>query len=660
MLDQPPELAVGPFCPPVQIDGAWHRSSLSDLRCLGGYQAHSHIHPFFTTHDWLVHPSQLHHRDIHTLLTDYPTLSLSEAFVLQPLLDRLHPAQGLDALVWWGLDKGVPSDLKRLQVPTVLVVSDWHYHYTSLLPLLSDFDLICCDEKLRKHLAQHAQLKDKVFYWPAYSYPEEHLPEQTMPHHARDIDVLFAGSDDPFRYSARNQLLYQIAAMPGLHTVLRSDISHQDYFSLLARTKIAFNYGLRGEMNLRAYEATACGALLFMEADNHEVHRFLEPEKAYVPYHHQTLSQQINHYLEHTALRQQIADAGRLAIQQWSYKHQWQRLQTLIREQGPQLRQRLQQRQRLKLSDQTLFLGALTQTALKLSTDVAGLREAVWTDLLALKARYSQVSDASVFIANALVVALTDLGVYPALQSAAFYGERLQPVLQELSTQLRHQSELGEIEVIACYNLAWSYALQQRWSETGYWLQRFYTSTPGAHTRGAFDAHARLFLLPIRGTGFYFHYQQAAYRGDADFRGLLQAGPLFLTGRLCLQKRQYAQAVMAFEGCLERVPDMYEVLAYLAEALLQQNQRQAGLTYLERAARTGVFVPSLWLRYFQQRLLTATGPDLLQLQAQCDVLMTLFQSHKYQRFLAQITDCRRQLSAQVARASGPPDPNAHA
>ncbi len=658
MFEETPELAVGPFCPPVQIDGAWHRSSLSDLRCLGGHQVHSHIYPFFTTHDWLIHPSQMHGREINGLITDYPSLSLSRAPVLQPFLDKLNPVGGLDALIWWGLDKGVPRDLKTLNIPTVLVVSDWHYHYLSMMPLLNDFDMILCDEKLRKHLCQDPQFKDKVFYWSAYSYPEEHIPAQIIPHHARDIDVLFAGSDDPFRYSARNQFLYQLAAMPGLHTVLRSDISHQDYFALLVRTKIAFNYGLRGEMNLRAYEAAACGALLLMEADNHEVHRFLEPDKAYVPYTQNNLTQQVIYYLQHTALRQQIADAGRLAIQQFSYRHQWSTLQTLVREQGPHLRQRLQYRQTLKLSDQTLFFSALAQTALNLTTDIASLREAVYTDLLALKDTYAQVSNAALFIANALLVSLTDLSIYPALHTADFYRERLQPVLQELSTQLKHKPELEGLEVLICYNLAWSYALQQRWSEVGYWLQRFYQGfETGAESLPYL--YYRLFLLPIRGTGFYFNYQQAAYRGDADFQVLLQAGSLFLTGRLCLEKRQYAQAALAFQGCLERTPEMYEVSTYLAESLLQQNQWQEGLYYLEQAARTGVFVPTLWLRYFKQKLRMATLEDLPLLQKQCAVCIQLFQSHKYHRFLAQFIDYQRQLKAQLQDISGPPDTNTH-
>jgi hypothetical protein len=42
----------------------------------------------------------------------------------------------------------------------------------------------------------------------------------------------------------------------------------------LQRVKIVLNRGVRGECNLRAFEAAAAGALLFQEAGNREAPEF--------------------------------------------------------------------------------------------------------------------------------------------------------------------------------------------------------------------------------------------------------------------------------------------------------------------------------------------------------------------------------------------------
>src|SRR5205807_2375680 len=88
----------------------------------------------------------------------------------------------------------------------------------------------------------------------------------------RDIDVLFVGNLHPAVQRQRLPWLARLTALADRwQVVIRTNVYGDDYRRLLRRARIVFNRGIRGECNQRAFEAAACGAILFQEAGNAEV-----------------------------------------------------------------------------------------------------------------------------------------------------------------------------------------------------------------------------------------------------------------------------------------------------------------------------------------------------------------------------------------------------
>src|SRR5207247_8734530 len=86
---------------------------------------------------------------------------------------------------------------------------------------------------------------------------------------------------------------------PRWNVVSGTNLPRHAYREQLRRAKIAFNRSTRGEANMRAFEAVACGALLFQEASNREVPALFRPGQECVLYDHDNLEERLEHFLTH-------------------------------------------------------------------------------------------------------------------------------------------------------------------------------------------------------------------------------------------------------------------------------------------------------------------------------------------------------------------------
>lgn len=96
--------------------------------------------------------------------------------------------------------------------------------------------------------------------------------------------------------------------------------------NLLRQSKIVCNFTQRNEMNLRAYEAAAAGALLFIEDSNLEVSEILPPNQASVFFNTINFEQQIAFYLANISHAQRIASQGYQNILCHQYEQQFEKL----------------------------------------------------------------------------------------------------------------------------------------------------------------------------------------------------------------------------------------------------------------------------------------------------------------------------------------------
>ncbi|HEY9842889.1 MAG TPA: glycosyltransferase [Candidatus Obscuribacterales bacterium] len=273
----------------------------------------------------------------HTLQLEFcPQLSLADIWRQLPV--GWQP----DLLIWWGFFFGLPVDIAECPVPSLLVVSDWHTCLGAVLDYVPLFDHVCCDKALQRLLLD--QGFTHCSNWPGYGWDPAPVTPSDGP---RDLDISFIGNLNPALYRERNSLLQRLARLAGGHQLFVGQrMYHHDYTRVLQRSKIVFNQGLRGEMNMRAYEAAACGALLMMEADNLEIRDFLTDRESCVLYEADNLFELVEYYLSHDAERERIATNGQHQIQAFSFEQQFTRLLKRL----PELLKQLDRTQRQSLS----------------------------------------------------------------------------------------------------------------------------------------------------------------------------------------------------------------------------------------------------------------------------------------------------------------------
>lgn len=210
-----------------------------------------------------------------------------------------------------------PLEVERSPVPTVAAISDWNLHGPVLEHNLCRFDAVLSDALAVQRLNVHG-IRPQHFM-PLYSHRTHIHRYLDLP---REIDVLFLGNLNHAIHHERGRMLEELARDAGeMRVVIDSGLPPEDYALRMNQAKIVVNFGVRCEMNLRSFEAPACGALLFCEEGNLEVFDWLEPWEQCVPYGPGNLMERLRRYLAHDEERERIAAAGRRRIEALAAEH---------------------------------------------------------------------------------------------------------------------------------------------------------------------------------------------------------------------------------------------------------------------------------------------------------------------------------------------------
>jgi glycosyltransferase involved in cell wall biosynthesis/predicted Zn-dependent protease len=229
----------------------------------------------------------------------------------------------------------IPDAFWHAPLPRVGLAADGNLLWDAYRHLLPRCDFILSDavsvERFRR--AGYPEAVPANLYGLANSFLN-----MTKPATPRDIDVLFVGNLNPAVQRERLSWLGRLARLGDRRRIaFHTGVFGADYRSLLQRARIVFNRSSRRECNMRAFEATAAGALLFQEADNREVPEYFVPGQEYVAYADDDLESLLDHYLTDEDERRSIADAGRQRAQAYGYESLWQQALDRIE---PWLRQR--------------------------------------------------------------------------------------------------------------------------------------------------------------------------------------------------------------------------------------------------------------------------------------------------------------------------------
>jgi len=202
----------------------------------------------------------------------------------QSLQQRLPQGWSPDlVLVYWPDQEPLLQGLEHCPVPVVGVVSDYNLSLPQLAGLWPFFDLLLCD---RAGVALFERLSfAAVRYWNQYAHKRT-FHRLLQPIAGRPLDLGFAGNLNPVVQAERAPWLQRLARMQhvGAQVALRTGIVGDDYARFLNQCRIGWNRSIRGELNLRAFEVPACGALLLLERSNLEVADFFVPGEECVLY----------------------------------------------------------------------------------------------------------------------------------------------------------------------------------------------------------------------------------------------------------------------------------------------------------------------------------------------------------------------------------------
>ncbi len=210
----------------------------------------------------------------------------------------------------------VPYGIENCPYPTVLLLDDWFGGVDYLPDIFSKFDHIFTDKtslSMLRNVGIH-----NASYWPLFvaSPSQFHL----LPNEKRIYDVTFTGNFNANIQGNRLPWLKRLADLDEkFSSKLFNKAWHEEYTKILNQSKIVFNHSIKGEMNQRAFEATSCGAMLFMEETNLEVRDFFLPDQECVLYNESNFESLLEYYRLHDDQRARIAENGYIKSQQFSF-----------------------------------------------------------------------------------------------------------------------------------------------------------------------------------------------------------------------------------------------------------------------------------------------------------------------------------------------------
>jgi hypothetical protein len=236
-------------------------------------------------------------------------------------------------LLYWPEQEPLPAGLEHCPAPVVGVVSDYNLALPYLVGLWPFFDVLLCD-RAGTELFSRLSFAD-VRYWCQYAHkrPFHHL----RPDVPRDLDVGFAGNLNPEVQRERAPWLDRVRSLArrGAAVEVTSDVRGADYGRFLNRCRIGWNRSTRGEMNLRAFEVPACGALLLMERSNLEVADFFVPGEECVLYGDDDFEDIVGELLADRERAARISRAGHARVQHHRLGERLGQLQVVLRDRGP-------------------------------------------------------------------------------------------------------------------------------------------------------------------------------------------------------------------------------------------------------------------------------------------------------------------------------------
>lgn len=173
----------------------------------------------------------------------------------------------------------LPPDIASFPGLKVLLITDWNVSLRFLRDICPLFDF-CFTDLRGVELLSRLGLRN-IHHQPLFGPVPKAFRHLNLP---RDIDISFCGNFNPALHRDRNRLLHALLRLSSKRRIHIATAFGADYVEVLNRSRLVFNYSVRGEANMRSYEAMACGAIPLCEEGNREMPLLFKPGLHYLPY----------------------------------------------------------------------------------------------------------------------------------------------------------------------------------------------------------------------------------------------------------------------------------------------------------------------------------------------------------------------------------------
>ncbi|WP_376792588.1 glycosyltransferase [Thermoflexus sp.] len=227
-----------------------------------------------------------------------------------------------------------PPGIERLPIPTACYLIDVHLG-TWREQAARFFDAVFIAQKDYLERFRRVVGHDQVYWLPLAAAPDVHRDHQ-LP---RIYDVGFVGNIAlAHRKTPRARRLKRIAERFRTNDFYRA-YTPEEVGRIYSQSRIVFNCSIAGDVSMRIFEGTACGALVLTDSVRNGLDELFEVGREIVVYQDDVdLLDKIAYYLAHDEEREAIARAGQQrTLREHTYLHRVQRMLSIVSAPGFQL-----------------------------------------------------------------------------------------------------------------------------------------------------------------------------------------------------------------------------------------------------------------------------------------------------------------------------------
>lgn len=201
----------------------------------------------------------------------------AEGFDVQRFGTGWPPPQ-LDALVVWSPEYLDAQRCRALRVYAPFVACFLGDHHVRVPDDIGEYDLIATDWKGTKLLRERGIPEHKILWWRGFSY-DPRLHSSTT--EKRTIDIAFMGRPTEHRKDLLRRIAKWGADSDHTFHFMMEGYARGDEATIYRQSRVVIGDSQRGELQMRAYESIACGALYVCQMDTDEIWQANAPIPTY-------------------------------------------------------------------------------------------------------------------------------------------------------------------------------------------------------------------------------------------------------------------------------------------------------------------------------------------------------------------------------------------